>query len=112
MGSASIESIAETVAAVSAEMHHDQDRWRKAYDAAAGEIGGFPAFYTAAMVVGIALENLADRLSVKWGEGYDWLAATSGAAGATLNFITRKKRLPSKVEAYMLARESMDSARD
>ena len=96
-------AVAENIAAIAMEMAASKKRER-AYKSALGDVG-FPEFYQVAIRAAIALEKVATKKGIEWGDQADWIATTEAVADAILQWMIDAgtspagERLDSMVEA-------------
>lgn len=82
-------------------------RWRDAYDAAQGPIGGFVGMWIVAADAALALEELVLKKGIEWGDGYEWPSTIHTLAEELLTFLIKNKRGPEEAELKRLVAESL-----
>ena len=93
-----LRKVMETVAAIALHMGQQDEKLRRAYDAAIEQMDGYPGFYRAAIDAAVALEAYGREQKIFWGKDADWILTTEALADGVLDFIAVHRRLPRAEE--------------
>ena len=97
---------AESIAAIAFSLAMSP-KSERAYKAALANVDGFVGFYSLTIEAAGALETVARRKRVRWGETADWILTTSNFGTLIIDYMIKRGISPQGSELTRLAASSI-----